>query len=310
MLRFHAMREVSLVMPCYNEEKRLPQSLILDYLSSHPHVAILLVNDGSVDKTGALIDHLSAENPSQIRTLHLEKNCGKAEAVRRGMLALYEQAPGPWFGFWDADLAMPMGDVDRLLNNADTDDVKMAMCSRLKCLGAFVERPLWRHLASRVMAALIAMTLRLPVYDTQCGGKLIRRDIVPYVFGRPFLSRWLFDVEILARMLQRDPNIAQNRSVIEVPVSSCLNVPGSKIKKRHFVGALVDIVRIYRAYRFGRHSKDAANVYPLVGSPFVQAQPSPDTQPVSRRILQSLPDGAGTKFQAKKPSRSEENISF
>jgi dolichyl-phosphate beta-glucosyltransferase len=184
------MQKISLIIPCYNEEGRLPVRAILDYLSCHPAISVLLVNDGSRDKTGPYIDSVAAQNSSQITVLHLPHNQGKAEAVRQGMLKMVALKQDAWLGFWDADLATPLDHIDHLLAYAG-EPVKMILCSRIRRLGARVQRHLWRHLGGRIMATWISLVLKLPVYDTQCGAKLIRREVIEPIFSKPFLSKWL-----------------------------------------------------------------------------------------------------------------------
>jgi len=242
------MQEVTLVIPCYNEEKRLPEAAILEYLSSHSEVAVLFVNDGSTDHTSQRIENLARKAPGQITCLQLSKNMGKAEAVRQGILKACESKHGTWLGYWDADLSTPLAEVDRLLGHA-TNEVKMLMGSRVKRLGASVQRHAWRHIGGRIMATLLSILLRLPVYDTQCGAKLIRRDIIETVFSKPFLSAWLFDVEILFRLGFLCPTLGRDNSIIEVPVATWKDVCGSKLKFQHIVRSLIDIVRLYISYR-------------------------------------------------------------
>src|SRR6185295_13841540 len=106
-----------------------------------------------------------------------------------------------------------------------------------------------RHYIGRVGATLISSSLGLAVYDTQCGAKIFR--VTPdlgTIFATPFLSRWIFDVEIIARLVQLRGRDAAARAIYELPIRVWHDVQGSKVKGRDFVRALSDLWKIHRAY--------------------------------------------------------------
>lgn len=242
------MQKIDLIIPCYNEEKRLPGSVILDYLDSHADLTVLFVNDGSKDNTAKIIDQLVQQNPSRISSLHLPKNVGKAECVRQGMLKLIDSGQGSWLGFWDADLATPLEELDRMQDSA-CDSTKMIMATRVRRLGADVQRHAWRHALGRTMATVISSVLAMPVYDSQCGAKLVHRDVASDIFSKPFLSKWLFDCEMLFRFSAIFPNACTDDSLIEVPVLEWKDIPGSKLLFHHLASSVLDIIRIAIHYR-------------------------------------------------------------
>src|SRR5512133_574565 len=94
-----------LVVPCYNEARRLPGERFLEF--ARAHVRLLFVDDGSRDETAAVHAELVKAAPGAIAALRLERNQGKAEAVRQGVLAALASSPR-LVGFWDADLATPL----------------------------------------------------------------------------------------------------------------------------------------------------------------------------------------------------------
>lgn len=250
------MQKVSLVIPCYNEEHRLEGDAILGFLQSHPHISLLFVNDGSLDNTQHVIEHLQAQNPSQVSCLTLPQNVGKAECVRQGILNRLRAAETTWLGFWDADLATPLDELDRMLT-VPSDATRIILSCRVNSPGTAVKRQPWRRVVGRVGAAMITFATGLDMHDSQCGAKLIHRDVAESVFSEPFLSHWLFDVEILLRLRRAYPRIGTDDSAVEVPVMKWTDVPGSKMKTRHMFGSLLDLAKITLRYRLFKSKKAA-----------------------------------------------------
>lgn len=241
-----------LVVPCFDEEARLRAEPWRAALAADPDLGLLFVDDGSRDGTAARLAALAAEDPRRIRMLALAANGGKGEAVRRGMLDALRREPR-YVGYWDADLATPLAAAATLrLALAERPTLVLAMGSRIQRLGSAIRRSALRHYAGRVIATFASRTLGLPVYDTQCGAKLFRATpLLADLFARPFLSRWLFDVEVLARIEEaaaRGAVAPALASVEEVPLLAWTDEPGSKVKAWDFARALRDLRRIRRAY--------------------------------------------------------------
>jgi hypothetical protein len=158
-----------------------------------------------------------------------------------------------YVGYWDADLATPLAAVAPLRAALEADPARcLVMGSRIQRLGSAIRRSPLRHYAGRVMATFASRTLRLPVYDTQCGAKLFRvGPHFPRLFEKPFLSRWLFDIEILARIEEAAAEGLVRpalESVYEEPLVVWTDEPGSKVKAWDFVRALRDLRRFKKAY--------------------------------------------------------------
>ena len=213
---------------------------------------MVFVDDGSRDGTGSVLQTIRAELGDRVKVLALQENSGKAEAVRRGILTALENDPEN-VGFWDADLSTPLDAINRLVGVLEKrPDVTIVMGSRVKLMGRKIERRAWRHYLGRVFATFASLTLRLPVYDTQCGAKLFRntRELRGY-FEEPFLTRWLFDVEILARATQTDrlrADMIDKDRIYEYPLEEWCDVGGSKLRITDFLLALFELVRIRRRY--------------------------------------------------------------
>lgn len=237
------------VVPCYNEERRLPVDEFLNYSTDTGRVEFLFVNDGSRDGTQRLIEKLAADDPTRFSAMSLARNSGKAEAVRQGLLAAIDRRPD-LVGFWDADLATPLGELKDFLEVfAARPEIQMVFAARVRLLGRSISRNPRRHYVGRVGATLISSSLGLAVYDTQCGAKLFRvSDSIRELFDQTFLSRWIFDVEIIARLIRQRGRDAAARAIYELPIRTWHDVKGSKVKSTDFIKALMDLWKIHRHY--------------------------------------------------------------
>jgi len=199
------MIDYSIIIPTYNEESRATKTLtqVLSFMNSYsPAFEIILVDDGSVDKTANLVEEYAKDHP-EIKLVRNEHR-GKGYSVRTGIL----QANGKYIYTVDCDLSTPMDELKRLANWITDNDYDVVIASR-EGLGAKREgEPLYRHLMGRVFNYLV-QGLALPgIKDSQCGFKLYKREVAKRVFSslivygenskklkRAFLGA--FDVEVL-----------------------------------------------------------------------------------------------------------------
>ena len=190
------MPDICVVIPCYNEEKRLNVPAVSAFLSEQPKLMLVFVDDGSRDGTGVMLGELVKRFPWQIRVVTLERNGGKAEAVRAGMAAAVE-SEAPLVGYWDADFSTPLRLIPVMAELFEGKPRLEIVCGcRLQRLGADIRRSVFRHLVGRCFATLASLFLKLPVYDTQCGAKLLRVRTAKILFREPLVTRWIFDVEL------------------------------------------------------------------------------------------------------------------
>ena len=231
------MRKTQIIIPCYNEAKRLDPKAFLDAMDNNGDLSFLFVDDGSTDSTLQILTLMKEKNPAQVEMMTLAKNSGKAEAVRQGMLASL-QGVFEYIGYWDADLATPLdaiGDFCRLL---DSSGAEVVIGSRVRLLGRRIERNALRHFSGRVFATCASWLLDISIYDTQCGAKIFRNNAALFqVFGKPFKAVWTFDVEMLARfpiVMNVSSSEASSRWV-EFPLLQWVDVNGSKIKLRDYL---------------------------------------------------------------------------
>ena len=247
--------KILVVVPCYNEAERLPEKTILKAAASFPDLHFLFVDDGSSDATETVMQRMSDQMPDRIQSMRLEKNSGKAEAVRKGMLKGMESADYDYLGFLDADLSSPPEEIIHLKNYSSFRGGNHVFMfgSRIKLLGSDIVRNQSRHYFGRIAATAASVTLALPVYDTQCGVKLFRREVCLKLFEKPFLSRWLFDVEIFFRLKELYERTEFGDKILEVPLRVWKETPGTKLKLSDVLKVPLELWKIHREYnRFSR----------------------------------------------------------
>jgi glycosyltransferase involved in cell wall biosynthesis len=212
----------------------------------------VFVDDGSTDDTHMmLLAMASSSPPGRVTVIRHSTNIGKGEAVRRGLQAAFRH-DSQFVGFWDADLATPLDAINDLASIfASRPSCQMVFGSRVKLLGRDIHRTASRHYLGRTFATFAAIVLKLAIYDTQCGAKLFRATAeMAALFDTPFSSRWVFDVEIIARRILNVGSANQvANEICEYPLHVWRDVAGSKVKPRHFLIALRDIAIIHRRYR-------------------------------------------------------------
>ncbi len=228
---------ISIVIPAYNEEKRLASTLerILSFLARGSWVSteILVVDDGSSDGTA----EVASRYAPNVRLLLNPGNRGKGYSVRHGML----EATGDWILFTDADLSAPIEEMDKLFAaiGSASPPARVAIGSRAldrSLIG--VHQSVFRENAGRVFNLAMRLIAGLPFWDTQCGFKLFEGRAAKQIFLRQRLERFGFDAEVLfiAKKLKY--------RVVEVPVHWS-HAEGTKVSMfRDSVGMFVDLLRV------------------------------------------------------------------
>jgi dolichyl-phosphate beta-glucosyltransferase len=237
-----------IIIPCYNEARRLPEGAFLAFTRAYPQVHFLFVDDGSTDETWERLDGLHQADPAHYAILHLAQNGGKAEAVRQGVLHAWATHPD-YIGYWDADLATPLETIPAFMHILDAKpDVDLVCGVRLGLLGRTITRQRARQWLGWLCARAAALTLGLRIRDPQCGAKLFRASpAMQALFREPFGTRWLLDVELLARLIQarRRTSLPPVEQVIyEYPLDTWQEVPGSKVTAWDCITGLAGLARI------------------------------------------------------------------
>ena len=227
-------RSLSIIIPAYNEAKRLPATLVKvrAYLDTArwEFVEVVVVDDGSTDDT------VQVAREAGVRVLQNPGNRGKGYSVKHGML----EAKGEWALFTDADLSTPIGEVEKLWSALVDEPAQAAVGSRAvdrSLVG--VHQPWLREAVGRVFNAVMRVVTGLPFKDTQCGFKLFQSSAGREVFSRQQLDGFGFDVEVLFIAKQLG-----FRS-LEVPVRWD-NVEGTKVSLLLGLAAFVDLLKVRR----------------------------------------------------------------
>jgi dolichyl-phosphate beta-glucosyltransferase len=243
---------LSIIVPAYNEEKRLPPALakIASFLRSQSYRAeVLVVENGSTDRTSAVVEEFIAtqlrpDDPFEMKLLHSPK--GKGNAVKEGVLASH----GDYLLITDTDLAVPIEEVTRFLPPVlDKRTYAIAIASRELPGAVRYGEPRYRHLMGRVFNTLVRWLAVPAIQDTQCGFKCFTREAAGLVFPLQQTTGLAFDVELLY--------IAQYHGlpIVEIPVIWYYGTE-SRVRPVHdTVMMVMDLLRIRRNARLGLYDQ-------------------------------------------------------
>lgn len=252
------MKKVAVIIPCYNEESRLPVGEYLQFLPTFDGW-ILFVDDGSTDKTLDVLNEVKQRFSNKVDILHLQKNAGKAEAVRQGVLAITSYEGIDIIGFMDADLSTPFEEIDYFMSVFKNNRFHMVFGSRMSRIGANIQRFHSRHYFGRVVATAISIYLRIPIYDSQCGAKFFHLDFAKLLFAEPFVSRWLFDVEIFRRIILYGMKVED--CCYELPLHSWIEKGESKLVLKDIVKLPIEFYKIINFYLEKRNQLNIRLLY-------------------------------------------------
>ncbi len=246
--------KVWLVVPCYNEEKRLDVEAFSEALHTYDWLRLCFVNDCSSDATLEVLDRINDSAGERVCVISNKENSGKAESVRAGILQGLQSSECEIFGFWDADLATPFPELEVMYTQLTADqNIVGVIASRVSMLGRKICRHSSRHYFGRFFATFASIILQVPVYDTQCGAKIFRRSFVSVVFNDKFRTGWCFDIEILLRykFASAQSDILE-KSIAEYPLREWVDVDGSKVKFSHLFSVALDMLRLFVSSRLKR----------------------------------------------------------
>lgn len=236
---------LSVIIPAYNEERRLPVTLpqVLAFAEAQDYtVEVLVVDNASTDHTAEIVHRMLAAHP--MLSLHYQPVRGKGAAVRKGMM----EGRGEYLLIYDADMAMPVREISKFLPPALTG-CEVAIASREAPGAVRYHEPWYRHLMGRVFNLLVRLLAVPGVQDTQCGYKCFQRQAARDIFTTQRIDGWAFDVEILHIALLRGYRI------VEVPIEWHYG-EGSRISPlRDSWNMVREVLRIRRNGRSGLYDR-------------------------------------------------------
>jgi len=240
--------QLCIVIPCYNEEKRLNTTRYTSFLNKNDTILICFVNDGSKDNTLKILTKIKSNFPNNVVVISSEKNSGKAESVRTGIINCNTNFNFKKIAYLDADLATTLDECLTISKHVNSEIV-LAFGSRISKIDNNIDRNIIRHFIGRIIATFISNQLNLAIYDTQCGCKIFEKELSEKIFSEKFISKWLFDVEIFHRILtlytkNKIPTIAR-----EIPLKNWVDYDNSKVKMTYFFKLWIDLYQIERKYK-------------------------------------------------------------
>ena len=240
---------LSIIIPAYNEENRLPDTLaqVSDFIQTQPfETEVLVVENGSRDRT-LQIAREYADTHARFQVIH-ETERGKGRAVKRGML----EAGGKFRFMCDADLSMPVGEIQRFLP-PQLVEYDIAIASREAPGSVRYHEPAYRHLGGRLINLMIRLLALPDLQDTQCGFKCLRDEVAKDLFGSLSLTGWSFDIEMLylARL--------KGYRIVEVPIPWYFNTDSKVNPLKDSAKMALDILKMRWHVRRGSYRKSLDN---------------------------------------------------
>jgi dolichyl-phosphate beta-glucosyltransferase len=235
---------LSVIIPAYNEEVRLPQTLrsVIEYLKAQPYSAeILVVNDGSTDGTERIVHEQSSDSIPMRQFSHEDGgNHGKGASVRKGMM----QAHGAFRLFMDADNSTTLNQIERFWPLFDQGHSVVIGSRALPNSIIGVHQARAKEIAGRIGNWLIQRLAVPGIADTQAGFKMFSAEAADMIFPRQTIDRWGYDVELL--VIAR----AHGYRIAEVPIT-WINASGSKVTMKSYFQVLGDVLKIRRNLKAG-----------------------------------------------------------
>ena len=253
------MKVIAIVVPCFNEEKRMDISKWQTIVNTFASCQWVFVNDGSSDGTSLLLNQLTGQNVYQI---DLPTNHGKGNAIRAGLLHVINRSSMTplaelefsTIGYIDSDGAFDLLDIELLLSVAEekmesVPPYKVIIGSRVKLAGRHIERSKLRHYLGRLIATYVCQGWEKAPYDTQSGFKIFSLDSSFREAAKtPFKTSWFFDIELLLRLDTLD-----SLRIWEVPLMKWEEIRESSITGSKYLSICRQIITIRSMVRI--HSK-------------------------------------------------------
>lgn len=237
------MKQTAIIIPCYNEAKRLKVENI-NTLLTETDATVFLANDGSTDTTLQLANRIAVANPERIKVIHFDKNEGKGKVVYKAVKKVLADNKYDYISYYDADFSTPTSELTKMIADIKQNNINFIFASRLKRLNSTIERSTFRHYIGRIITTIVNFKFHLAIYDTQCGAKILSKEAVKVAFEKPFYTKWLFDVEIFIR-LRKQKLLHQSK---EFFLAEWKDISGSKLRWTDGFKIMREIVSLYLKY--------------------------------------------------------------
>ncbi len=242
--------KTGIIIPCYNEANRLAVATFINFANTHQDYHLCFVNDGSSDHTLEVLQNIEQACYGNVSTIDVKINAGKAATVRTGVKYLNRMKTINTIGFMDADLSTDFNDFKNLVTTLrNNEDLSLVYGSRGKGEGA-IKRTVFRSLFSKMVKMIVFLILGLPIEDTQCGAKVFKKEIIGVAYGKKFLTRWLFDVEIFMRLKKYYGQQQIMNKMYEQPLQRWEHAEDSKLGVKDALKIPYMLLSIWFSYNF------------------------------------------------------------
>ena len=243
----HTNKKIALIIPCYNEEKRLKTPVYNKFISlNEKEIDFYFVDDGSTDGSVSVIkNEIISKNPLNSFIMQLKKNLGKGTAVRLGLFEA-QKYNYDYYAFIDSDLQIPLDQVWRLhqILRKEGALVGLSVRNRLRDYRSNKARFFLSVSFSKLVNYILKLKPRL--LDTQCGCKIFKEEIINLGFNQPFISGWLFDLEVLMRLRNSVPSF--RNKIVEVKLVQLNKSNNSKLRWTNNIELFRELYRINKKY--------------------------------------------------------------
>jgi len=243
---------VGVVVPCYNEAERLSKHLIKEFIYKNLGYHLCFVNDGSTDKTLEVLESLQKANPEHISILSYNQNRGKAEAIRHGLQYLTEDKQYDYFGFLNTELSTDLRnlrDFEDLVDTIEKSNYKIVSGSRVNRANMNKFNVSKNQMIDFSINVFIQTILGIPLKDPKCGAKIMNREIAETLFAKKFITKWLFDVELLMRIRKFYGKTAAKSMICEQPLKRWVHADNLKLSTKDSIKILGQLFQVVYGYR-------------------------------------------------------------
>jgi len=238
------MPKIAIIIPCFNEEKRLLPESYINFLKINNDFDLIFVNDGSTDNTISILNTIQFAFEKRVFIINSDSNKGKANAISEGMRSCISNSDYSHLGYLDADLSTSLEEFYRLFTILNKQNADYIFGSRIKMLHSQIVRSSFRHFSGRLIATLVDSKYNFGIYDTQCGAKCFKKEIISVALQEPFKTKWFFDIEIFLRIREQ----LKSAKGIEEPLKIWRDPGGSKMNILKLPKIINELYILFKKY--------------------------------------------------------------